>query len=153
MAGITGGFIVNWIDQSQKTSLFRIIDAGLAIGWETDLCLSFLMTFIAGLCLFIDHCSDLGLIRGDSNFALFIENSYLDNALSLGHVINDSLIFVSSIFDHGIANAQSDGFAEVKGFLFSFEANLPGERKDIQGEEDPFNHHDGNDDTEKNLSL
>jgi hypothetical protein len=146
MARITGGFIVNGIDQTQKTSLLRIIDTGFAIGWEMDLCLSFLMTFIAGLRLFIDHCSDLGLIGGDRDFTLFIKNSYLHNALSLGYVINDPLIFVSSILNHGIANAQTDGFTEVKGFLFCFVENLTGERADIEIYEKAFDYQYNDDD-------
>ena len=86
---------------------------------------AFPVTSIAGLCLFIDDCSHFGLIRGDGDFTLFVENSDLSNSFSLGYIVDDSLIFISSVLDHSIANTETDGFAQVKGFLFRFIENLP----------------------------
>jgi hypothetical protein len=140
MAGVAGGFIVNGIDQSEKASLFRMIDPGFAIGREENLRFSFSMAYITGLCLFIDHCSDLGLIRGNRDLTLLIKNSDLGNSFSLGDIIDDPLIFVSSVLDHGIPNAQTDRLAEVERFLFCFVENLSGERVDIEIKEKSFDH-------------
>src|SRR4030042_3186666 len=130
-----------------------MVDAGLAVRWKEDLCLVFPVTSITGLGFFINHRSDLGLIRRDSDFTLFIENSNLDDALSLGHIVNDSLIFVSSVLDHGIANAQTNGLAEVKSLLFRFVENLCRERPDIEIEEKSFDHQNDNNDAEKDLCF
>jgi hypothetical protein len=140
MARIAGGFIVNGIDQSKKASLFRMIDASFAIGREENPRFPFSMANITGLCLFIDHRSDLGLIGRDGDLTLFIKNSDLGNSLSLGDIIDDPLIFVPSVLDHGIANAQTDGLAEVKSFLFCFIKDLSRERVDIEVKEKPFDH-------------
>jgi hypothetical protein len=153
MARVARGFIINRVDQTQEALLFYVIDTGFAIGRKQDLCFILPVTSVTGLRLLIHDCPNLGTIGRDRDLSLFIENSHLDNPLSLGDVIDDPLVFVSSIFDHGISNAQTDGLAEVEGFLFSFIEDLPGERTNVEVEEDPFNHHDDNDDTEKNLSL
>jgi hypothetical protein len=117
-----------------------MIDTGFAIRREEDLRFSFSMADITGLCLFIDHCPDLGLIRRDGDLPLFIENSNLGNSFSLGDIIDNPLIFISSVLDHGVANAQTDGLAEVKRFLFCFVKNLPRERADIEVKEKSFDH-------------
>jgi hypothetical protein len=140
MARIAGGFVVNGIDQSKKAPLLRMIDAGFAVGREENLRFSFSMANITSLCLFIDHCSDLGLIRGDGDLPLFIKNSDLGNSFSLGDIIDDPLIFISSVLDHGIANAQTDGLAEVKSLLFGFVKNLSRERVDIEVKKKSLDH-------------
>jgi hypothetical protein len=140
MAWIAGGFIVNGIDQSEKTSFFRMIDAGFAIGREENLRFSFSMANITGLCLFIDYRPDLGPIRRDGDLTLFIKYSDLGNSFSLSDIIDDPLILVPSVLDHGIANAQTDGLTEVKGLLFCFVKNLSGERVDIEVKEKSFDH-------------
>jgi hypothetical protein len=140
MARIAGGFIVNGIDQSEKASFFGMIDAGFAIGREENLRFSFSMANITGLRLLIDHCTDFGLIRRDSDLTLFVKNPDLRNSFSLSDIIDDPLIFVPSVLDHGVPNAQTDGLAEVKSFLFCFVKNLSGERVDIEIEEKSFDH-------------
>jgi hypothetical protein len=111
------------------------------------------VTSITGLGLLIDHRTNLGTVRRDRNLTLFVENSDLGNSLSLGHIIDDPLVFVPSILDHCIADAQTDGLAEVEGLLFCFIENLTRERPDVEVEEDSFDHDYHNDDTQKDLCL
>jgi hypothetical protein len=132
-----------------------MIDTGLAmyVIRETNLHLSFLVAYIAGFGLFIDYRPNLRTVRRDCDLSLLVEDSNLGNSLSLSHVINDPLIFVSPVLDHGIPDAQTDGLAEVESLLFCLVENLPGERVDIEIKEKPFDHQNDDDDAEKNLRL
>ena len=70
-----------------------------------------------------------------------------------GDIIDNPLIFVSSVLNHGITNAQTDGLAKVKSFLFCFVKNLSGEGVDIEIKEKSFDQDDHDDDAEENLCL
>jgi hypothetical protein len=117
-----------------------MIDAGFAVGGEEHPCFSLSMANITGLCLFIDHGPDLAPIGGDRDLPLLIKNSDLGNSFSLGDIIDDPLIFVSSVLNHGIANAQTDRLAQVKSFLLCFVENLSRERVDIEVKKKSFDH-------------
>ena len=127
------------------------VNAGFASRRQQHLCLALPVTPIAGLCLLIDHGPDFRSIGRDRDFALFIKYSDLGDSPPLSHVVDDPLVLVSSIFDHGVADAQPDGFAEVESFLFRLVNHLLGERLDVEVEEDPFDHHDDDDDAENDL--